>query len=556
MRGRGIIKARALVCAMGLAGLTHSGTASAVDVELSSTTAAQSYDVGSPWGYRLERRRLLQTVGFSLYHLQGDAKPGEPDYNLRVLGRVDADFGIGNQLPSDQADAETSFDVARGSNFVPGLAIARFDLMYAYIEGKNLADGWLGFKAGRQYVTDALGWWSFDGGLVRLSTPFYLDVEAYGGLEQRGGLPLSTSRYESQGVWRGARAGFDEAEGPRSSDYPSYQFAAVAPAFGAALESAGPSWVHARLSYRRVYNTGEAFTSQFPVPAGGGYPTVDGLRLSSERVGWAGYVNKPDLGGLKGGLSYDLYNETFATAYGGVEVYAGDKVTIGADADHYRPTFDADSIFNWFTHEPSTTATGRVAVRFTKEIDLAASGGARLWATEGDPEELGGIQCRALNLPKDCFETAVVDPTKVDPINAGPSGTRLADVTNADENRPTVYEVDGLGQLAARYRSTLGSVELRSMVQAGARGHRVGGDAGGEKLFDGGRYALGGRLSVYDFTDPRAESDHTTSFGYVVGGGYKPIDITRLGAEWEHDINARVGQRFRVLARLDILWVR
>ena len=252
--------------------------------------------------------------------------------------------------------------------------------------------------------------------------------------------------------------------------------------------------------------------------------------------------------------SSDLYNQTFATAYGGLEVYAGDKVTVGADADHYRPTFDADSIFNWFTHEPSTTATGRVAVRFTKEIDLAASGGARLWSTEGDPEELGAIACRALNLPKDCEQTAGVDPTKRDPIT-GAGGT-LAEVTRAEENRPTVYEADGLGQLAARYRSTLGSVELRSMIQAGARGHRLGGDAGGEKLFDGGRYALGGRVSVYDFSDPRAENDHTTSFGYVVGGGYKPIDITRIGAEWEQEINARVGQRGRVLARLDILWVR
>lgn len=551
MGGRTLQRALAVACAASACLPVRS--ARAVDVELGATTAAQSYDVASPWGYRLERRRLLQTVGFSLYHLQGDARPGEPDYNLRVLGRVDADFGIGNHLPSDASDAETSYDVARGSYFVPGLAIARFDLMYGYIEGKNLAGGWLGFKAGRQYVTDALGWWSFDGGLFRLSTPFYFDVEVYGGLEQRGGLPLSTGRYEPQGVWRGDHNGFDEEGGPRSSDYPSFQLAAEAPAFGAAIESAGPSWLHARLSYRRVHNTGEAFTGQFPVPAAGGYQTVDGLRLSSEKVGWAGYVNKTDLGGAKGGFSYDVYNQTFATAYGGLEVYAGDKVTIGADADHYRPTFDADSIFNWFTHQPSTTATGRVAVRFTREIDLSASGGARLWSTEGDPEELGSIECRAVGQPKDCHDASVIDPTSPDPITAT---SRLTGASRAEENRSVTYDVDGLGQLAARYVSTLGSVEIRSMVQAGERGHRLGADAGGEKRFDGGRYALGGRLSIYDFTDPRADSDHTTSFGYVVGGGYKPIDITRIGAEWEHDINARVGQRFRVLARLDILWVR
>lgn len=538
-----------------LAALALAGPAHATDVELSSTTAAQSYDVASPWGYQIERRRLLQTVGFSLYHLQGELEPHKPDYNVRLMARVDADFGIGNHLSSDLADAETQFDVANGSRYVPGLSVARFDLMYGYIEGKNLADGWLGFKAGRQYVTDALGWWSFDGGLVRLSTPFFVDVEFYGGLEQRGGFPLSTSRFESQGVWRGPRAGLDEPEGGVSADYPSYQFANHGPAFGAAIESAGPNWLHARLSYRRVYNTGEAFAGQFATP-GGGYRTVDGLRVSSDRIGWAGYVNKTDLGGLKGGFSYDFYNQLFATAYGGLEVYAGDRVTVGADADYYRPTFDADSIFNFFTHEPATTATARVAARITQEIQISGSGGAKLWSTEGNPEELRAAQCRALDPVNGCPGDAFIDPTQ--PHNPGDSATGAppATATRREDLRKTDYSVDGLGQLNARYQSTLGNLELRSMIQMGERGHRAGGDIAGEKYLDGGRYALGGRVSLFDFTDTRADDDHTTSFGYVIGGGYKPIDITRIGAEWEHDINARVGQRFRVLARLDLYWVR
>lgn len=544
---------KAIVLPCVLAACASARPALAVDVELSATTAGQSYDVASPWGYQLERRRLLQTVGFSLYHLQGELEPHKPDYNVRLMARVDADFGIGNHLSSDLADAETRFDVANGSRYVPGLAVARFDLMYGYIEGKNLADGWLGFRAGRQYVTDALGWWSFDGGLIRMSTPFFVDVELYGGLEQRGGLPLSTSRFESQGVWRGARAGLDGPEGGLSSDYPSYQFASQAPAFGAAIESAGPNWLHARFTYRRVYNTGEAFTTQFPTP-GGGYSTVDGLRLSSEKIGWAGYVNKTDLGGIKGGFSYDFYNEVFATAYGGIEVYAGDKITIGADADHYRPTFDADSIFNFFTHDPSTTATARIAARIIPEIQISASGGARLWSTDGNPEDFASKECAELNLrPADC---RYVDPTE--PKNPGDTRTDSPPeaASRNEDNRETHYSADGLGQLAGRYQSTQGNMELRSMVQAGERGHRAGGDIGGEKYFDGGRYALGGRLSLFDFSDPRNDDGHTTSFGYVVGAGYKPIDITRIGAEWEHDINERVGQRFRVLARLDLYWVR
>ena len=42
--------------------------------------------------------------------------------------------------------------------------------------------------------------------------------------------------------------------------------------------------------------------------------------------------------------------------------------------------------------------------------------------------------------------------------------------------------------------------------------------------------------------------------GYVLGAAVKPIDLTKVGVEWEHDVNERVGQRFRVLARLDVLW--
>src|SRR5205823_13759451 len=114
---------------------------------------------------------------------------------------------------------------------------------------------------GRQYTQNVFGWWSFDGGLVHVTTPFFVALEAYGGMEQRGGLPLSTARFETQGVWRGAH---NDALTQDAFRYPSFQPAAVAPAFGVAVESAGPNWIHGRFDFRRVYNLGEAFTGQFP----------------------------------------------------------------------------------------------------------------------------------------------------------------------------------------------------------------------------------------------------------------------------------------------------
>src|SRR6185295_1098526 len=71
--------------------------------------------------------------------------------------------------------------------------------------------------------------------------------------------------------------------------------------------------------------------------------------------------------------------------YGGIEAYLGSKVTVGADIDYFVPTFDADSIWNWFTRSPITTVSGRAVARFTKRFNISASAGGRLWTVDGDP---------------------------------------------------------------------------------------------------------------------------------------------------------------------------
>jgi hypothetical protein len=121
--------------------------------------------------------------------------------------------------------------------------------------------------------------------------------------------------------------------------------------------------------------------------------------------------------------------------------------------------------------------------------------------------------------------------------------------------------------------------EIRSTDAAGTRGRRVGGDLALDKSFVGGMWSLGGRLSLYNFHDPTrsASTDgakqigaatgstsqvplsfdrDATSFAYVLGAGWKPLDLSRIGFEWEHDINRLVGSRFRLLATLDVLWIK
>jgi hypothetical protein len=89
----------------------------------------------------------------------------------RVLVRFDADVGLDSHLPLDRRGAETSAAIAEGAHFVPGLAPASTDVVFAYVDVDRLAGGWLGVRAGRQVVSDVLGWWSFDGLRVPLLRP-------------------------------------------------------------------------------------------------------------------------------------------------------------------------------------------------------------------------------------------------------------------------------------------------------------------------------------------------------------------------------------------------
>jgi hypothetical protein len=514
--------------------------AGAADVEVTGDVAFQGYEVASPYGDRvLARRRLLTTLGLAAYNLQGDYKPFKPDYSVRLRMRFDGEFG---------ADAaEHDFAVGNTNRFVPGWSNTPVDVMYGYVEGRNLLDGWLGFRVGRQYMTDVLGWWNFDGGLVKLTTPFYFGVELYGGLEQRGGLPLSTNRWESQGVWRGYGADIED----NREEYPSFQTAAMAPAFGVAAESLGPNWIHGRFSYRRVYNTGSVFSGQFPTVGGQGYEQVDGLRISSDRLGYALSLFLSDVGGVRGGFAYDLYNEVIAKAYGSIDIYAHEKVNVGADVDFFTPTFDADSIWNWFTHSPITTITGRMAVGSFEGFEATLSGGARLWMADGDPATYAQQQCTANN--PDPVRVAQCLQFGIDPSNGADE-----DFSRDEANRQTTISPDLMGNIGARYRWSNGYVGANAMLETGFgdeatnRGNRYGGSLAAKQDIVGGLFWLGGRVSGYKWTDPTRSDRDAASFGYVVAPEYLPWEYTKFRVEWEHNMNRLVGHRFRVLGYITL----
>jgi hypothetical protein len=93
---------------------------------------------------------------------------------------------------------------------------------------------------------------------------------------------------------------------------------------------------------------------------------------------------------------------------------------------------------------------------------------------------------------------------------------------------------------------------LRGMAEQGDRGHRAGGDLYGEHDWLGGRWVGTARVSLFDWQDELRPDRSATSFGYVLGVGFRPNRVARALVEFEHDMNSLVGQRFRLLALLNL----
>ena len=476
-----------------------------VDPELTVDTAAQFYEMRSPSGQTvISRRRLTTTVGVAAYDLlETNGDPHAPTLVFRARLRYDADYG--------GTTSETTISDSRA--FVAGFDRGPADLMYGYVEGRHFLHGIVDFRIGRQYVTDALGWWSFDGGLVKVTTPFWLALAVYGGLEQRGGLPFSTARFERDGVWRGDRTDYDPTL------YRSFQQSDLAPAIGAALETTGVSWIHARATYRRVYNTGSSNLTQF-VGTTTNVASLAETRISQERVGSSVDASLPDVGGFKAGFAYDLYAQKMGNIYASLDWYAKPTLTVSLDYDFYQPTFDADSIWNFFLSMPMNDLGLRAAWDPDRHWGVAGGLHGRLYQLQTMPE-------------------AVIQPT-------------TPNVISLDNVYPSSHvEPQGGVDLSGRYRMGDGSLGIRGALDAGKTGDRMGLDVYGERTLET-RYVFKARTGLWQWTDKERADRDATSFGYVLGAGYKPSAKTLFLADFQHDMNRIGGQRFRTMLWLSI----
>src|SRR5687768_12926005 len=138
------MRGRALRISLFVSTLGLSLPALAYEAEVDASIDAQYYTLQSPWGDPLvRRRRYTETLGLSVWNIQGQDNPRGARLSFQSRMRLEADFG--------QSSAERELHNHR---YIPGLEEAPLDLMYAYLEGERYFNGYLGFKVGRQYVFD------------------------------------------------------------------------------------------------------------------------------------------------------------------------------------------------------------------------------------------------------------------------------------------------------------------------------------------------------------------------------------------------------------------
>jgi|GEM_PF-897720 len=387
---------RTSVCCAAVAAslLVGARPAAAYDFEVRAQTIGQGYSLRS---FRLlsadlvlARRRFAQILQLNLWNLgqpRGPHKkytnplhPGPKLYFSSYL-RVQHDFGGWTQ--GHIVDNGKLFDAV---DLVPelGRSNLELDVLYGYFAAEGLLGGKLDLYIGRQLSVDTMDWFSMDGITVRVNTPAYVSVEAFGGLRVRGSSPLGSVTNEPDGTagalcaeyvegatpgtgsWRPIDRDIPGSGNPFTNDFDFCpQREQLMPTFGGAVETSGLDKVWARLAYRRSQSPspgviGDPFRYEYEDL--GYYPNEVGQApdwgVNEERVS-ASVRTQVDVAGGRGELvpyaaaRYSLLHGLFDQAHSGLQARYGAH-SVEGEVYYSFPTFDGDSIYNVFSSEPFT----------------------------------------------------------------------------------------------------------------------------------------------------------------------------------------------------------
>lgn len=315
----------------------------AADFNVNAHTIGQIYEYVRVDGETVPRRRVTQYLSLNGYDLVGD---GSNAISFQTSFRIDSDLGL---VDAEERDLDGDGEPRDCSN---GSRLCRLNLLYAYVEGKNLWNHW-SFRVGRQLHTDVLGWYDFDGlwSSVRIWAGLHVDV--YGGVEvKRDTFVLNDAAFDPDGTH------------PRGTDFRLYDNTVYA--IGAALKWIDLTSTQARISYRRTF-----------------WHITSGVETDKLGAHW----NQRLFDQLKfwGGAVFNFYITDVDFAEAGIEYTFADPDLVIA-GEYYRqiPTFDADSIFNVFDVRGYDDARLRVGWQVNEDIYTSLRGGFRFYGSDSE----------------------------------------------------------------------------------------------------------------------------------------------------------------------------
>lgn len=312
------------------------GRAWASDAFVSSALSAEGYSVPLRDGRRIRRRRIVEELRLSLWNVLPGS--GDPYYDgPRVSGeltlRLDTDLAIGSA-----EDAS-----------LPGLEPLDAQALVAKIDAVGLLKDTLDVSAGRQIRVDSLGFFAFDGALMRLRPPVPVEITAYLGYEVRASSLWGFDALELDGTDSSGRRGVDDG-GP-----------------GQAL-AGRRGMMGAELSAGRIGDW-EIFAAARTIGLG--------RRLADSRVGGGGSWGGAPVR-LYGAAVYSTLLGTLTEADVTASWTVASKVTLGAEYHRFRPVFEGDSIFNVFDVTPRNDVGARIDLVITENLRTAAWGYVRV----------------------------------------------------------------------------------------------------------------------------------------------------------------------------------
>jgi hypothetical protein len=474
-----------------VAGLGSASRARAYDFSIDLRTIGQGYQVrrfaADGGNQLLTRRRLTQYLDLNVFDIEPALWHGD-DGGRNIIYfdaslRFDSDFG-GYLL-----NRPTGVDEIRE------LSQSQVDILYAFLGGRNVG-GRVDFQLGRQIHFDLVDFYAFDGGDALVHLRRGLAVEAFGGTEVRGELPLSAPIYELDGTSAGSR---DPATRPD-------QNAVLQPLVGGAVAAGGDGEPWAlRLAYRRVWS---ATADLLP-----GEPTSG---VNEEKVALTGNVGWRDRLYLSGGIRFNILLGEFDDEQLALRIRLPRMQWMTLEYTFLAPTFDGDSIWNVFATGPYRDWRASWEIGINRDLKAYVRGFVRLFEAIDD--------------------VAAVGPYAGQDVGALAPGGRFA----------------AGGSLGAAWRRGRGFLRWDGYLDEGYGGLKAGVDLAG-RFAVRAPFELEGRLTGFTWrSDLNPATDAGITIGVQAGGRYQLGHGVRLHLLAEDNFGTFYEAQFRGLAVLEL----